>query len=32
MKVILHPEAKKEFLASVVYYEECVIGLGADFR
>ena len=32
MKVIFHPEAREEFRASVLYYEECVVGLGADFR
>ena len=32
MKAIFHPEAREEFIASVVYYEECVVGLGADFH
>ena len=32
MKVIFHPEAREEFIASVVYYEGCVAGLGTDFR
>jgi toxin ParE1/3/4 len=26
-----HPEAEKEFLAAINYYEECRIGLGYDF-
>ena len=32
MKVIFHPEARQEFLDSIVYYEGRVASLGVDFR
>ena len=31
MKFSFHPEAEKEFFASINYYEECKKGLGYDF-
>jgi hypothetical protein len=32
MNIIFHPEAKKEFFASIAYYEDNVDGLGEDFH
>ena len=31
MKSIYHPDAEKEFLKAIDYYEECRIGLGYEF-
>jgi hypothetical protein len=31
MKFDFHPEAEKEFLAAISYYEECEPRLGEDF-
>jgi hypothetical protein len=31
MNFSFHPEADEEFIAAVVYYEECEPGLGLDF-
>ncbi|MEW6684858.1 MAG: type II toxin-antitoxin system RelE/ParE family toxin [Candidatus Edwardsbacteria bacterium] len=31
MKYSFHPEAKKEFLEEINYYEECQAGLGLEF-
>lgn len=31
MKYAFHPEAEREFLQAIDYYEECVTGLGYDF-
>ena len=31
MKYSFHPEAEKEFLQSIQYYEMCMQGLGYDF-
>jgi hypothetical protein len=30
--VVFHPEAQAEFLAAQDYYEQCVAGLGFDYR
>ena len=31
MKYSFHPEAKKELLEAISYFEECLTGLGLDF-
>ncbi len=31
MTIVFHPEAAKEFYASIEYYEDCELGLGYDF-
>ena len=31
MKYTFHPEAEKEFLAAIDYYEDRELGLGSDF-
>ncbi len=31
MKVIFHPDAEKEFLEAITYYEERQVNLGYDF-
>ena len=31
MRVLFHPEAKKELVEAVTYYEECQKGLGLEF-
>jgi len=29
---VFHPEAQAEFFAAQDYYEQCVAGLGVDYR
>ena len=31
MNISFHPEADEEFLAGVLYYDDCESGLGLDF-